>query len=53
MRGEESYRRVTREKYTIQGNTTYRTMHSTTSFLPVIDRYVQCTPYDIHILWKS
>lgn len=41
MRGEEtSYRRVTREKFVIRGNTAVRTMDSTTSFLPLIDRCV-------------
>lgn len=44
MRGEEtSYRRVTREKYIIRGSTTIRTMgmDSTTSFLPLIERWVR------------
>lgn len=37
---DETIRRVTREKVVIRGNTTIRTMDSTTSFLPLIERYV-------------
>ncbi|XP_055852014.1 katanin p60 ATPase-containing subunit A-like 1 isoform X2 [Episyrphus balteatus] len=36
MRGEETYRRITREKLVVRGNTTIRTLDSTTSFLPTI-----------------
>lgn len=36
--GDETIRRVTREKITIRGNTTVRTLDSTTSFLPLIER---------------
>lgn len=38
--GDETIRRVTREKIVIRGNRTIRTLDSTTSFLPVIERYV-------------
>lgn len=37
--GDETIRRVTREKIVIRGNKTIRTLDSTTSFLPVIERY--------------
>lgn len=36
--GDETIRRVTREKVVVRGNTTIRTLDSTTSFLPTIDR---------------
>ncbi|XP_037955878.1 katanin p60 ATPase-containing subunit A-like 1 [Teleopsis dalmanni] len=35
MRGEETYRRVTREKLVLRGNTAIRTLDSTTSYLPI------------------
>lgn len=43
--GDETIRRVTREKIVIRGNKTIRTLDSTTSFLPVIERYdyILCT----------
>lgn len=44
MRGEEQYRRVTREKYVIRGNTAIRTIDSTTSFLPMIESQHQPPP---------
>lgn len=37
---DETIRRVTREKVVVRGNTTIRTMDSTTSFLPLIERFV-------------
>lgn len=40
MRPDEKYRRITREKFVIRGNTTIRTMDSTTSFLPIVERFV-------------
>lgn len=36
--GDETIRRVTREKIVVRGNKTIRTLDSTTSFLPVIER---------------
>uniref|UniRef100_A0A1A9VH43 Katanin p60 ATPase-containing subunit A1 n=1 Tax=Glossina austeni TaxID=7395 RepID=A0A1A9VH43_GLOAU len=36
MRHEETYRRVTREKLVVRGNTTIRTLDSTTSYLPIL-----------------
>lgn len=39
MRVDETYRRITREKFVIRGNTTIRTLDSTTSFLPIVERY--------------
>lgn len=36
--GDETIRRVTREKVVVRGNTTIRTLDSTTSFLPIIER---------------
>lgn len=36
--GDETIRRVTREKIVIRGNKTIRTLDSTTSFLPLIER---------------
>ncbi|XP_075145520.1 katanin p60 ATPase-containing subunit A-like 1 isoform X2 [Haematobia irritans] len=36
MRQEETFRRVTREKLVVRGNTTIRTLDSTTSYLPVM-----------------
>lgn len=36
---DETIRRVTREKIVIKGNTTIRTVDSTTSFLPLIERF--------------
>lgn len=38
MRVDETYRRITREKFVIRGNTTIRTLDSTTSFLPIVER---------------
>lgn len=35
---DETIRRVTREKIVVRGNTTVRTLDSTTSFLPIIER---------------
>lgn len=35
---DETIRRVTREKIVVRGNTTIRTMDSSTSFLPLIER---------------
>lgn len=35
--GDETIRRVTREKVVVRGNTTIRTLDSTTSFLPIIE----------------
>lgn len=37
--GDETIRRVTREKIIVRGNKTIRTLDSTTSFLPLIERY--------------
>lgn len=42
-RGDETIRRVTREKFIVRGNTTFRTLDSTTSFLPIVERYVWLT----------
>lgn len=39
MRVDETYRRITREKFVIRGNTTIRTLDSTTSFLPIVERW--------------
>lgn len=36
--GDESIRRVTREKFVIRGNTAFRTLDSTTSFLPIVEK---------------
>lgn len=36
---DETIRRITREKFTVRGNTAYRTLDSTTSFLPIADRW--------------
>lgn len=36
--GDETIRRVTREKIIVRGNKTIRTLDSTTSFLPIIER---------------
>lgn len=38
MRQEETFRRVTREKLVVRGNTTIRTLDSTTSYLPIMPR---------------
>ncbi|XP_030373489.1 katanin p60 ATPase-containing subunit A1 isoform X4 [Scaptodrosophila lebanonensis] len=35
MRGEETYRRTTREKIVLRGNTTIRTVDSTSTYLPM------------------
>uniref|UniRef100_A0A182PE66 Katanin p60 ATPase-containing subunit A1 n=1 Tax=Anopheles epiroticus TaxID=199890 RepID=A0A182PE66_9DIPT len=35
MRRDETYRRITREKVVVRGNTTIRTLDSTVSFLPI------------------
>lgn len=40
INGDETIRRVTREKIVVRGNKTIRTLDSTTSFLPIIDGYV-------------
>ncbi|XP_055635414.1 katanin p60 ATPase-containing subunit A-like 1 isoform X2 [Toxorhynchites rutilus septentrionalis] len=37
MRRDETYRRITREKVVVRGNTTIRTLDSTISFLPLLD----------------
>ncbi|CAD7092010.1 unnamed protein product [Hermetia illucens] len=37
LRGEETFRRVTREKLVVRGNTAIRTLDTTTSFLPILD----------------
>lgn len=42
LRGEETFRRVTREKLVVRGNTAIRTLDTTTSFLPILDRLVHC-----------
>lgn len=39
--GDETIRRVTKEKVVVRGNTTIRTLDSTTSFLPLIERFVK------------
>ncbi|XP_031635698.1 katanin p60 ATPase-containing subunit A-like 1 isoform X3 [Contarinia nasturtii] len=39
--GDETIRRVTREKIVVRGNKTIRTLDSTTSFLPLIESNVQ------------
>lgn len=46
---DETIRRVTREKVIVRGNTTIRTTDSTTSFLPLIERFVrrQMVPHRI------
>ncbi|XP_038120059.1 katanin p60 ATPase-containing subunit A-like 1 isoform X3 [Culex quinquefasciatus] len=36
-RGDETYRRITREKVVVRGNTTIRTLDSTVSFLPIVE----------------
>ncbi|XP_012161962.1 katanin p60 ATPase-containing subunit A1 isoform X1 [Ceratitis capitata] len=36
QRGEETYRRITREKLVLRGNTAIRTLDSTTSYLPLL-----------------
>ena len=36
--GDETIRRVTREKIIVRGNKTIRTLDSTTSFLPIVER---------------
>lgn len=36
--GDETIRRVTREKIVVRGNKTIRTLDSTTSFLPIVER---------------
>ncbi|KRG01680.1 katanin p60 ATPase-containing subunit A1 isoform X3 [Drosophila mojavensis] len=36
MRGEETYRRTTREKIVLRGNTTIRTVDSTSTYLPMM-----------------
>lgn len=36
--GDETIRRVTREKFIVRGNTAFRTLDSTTSFLPILER---------------
>ncbi|XP_017465816.1 PREDICTED: katanin p60 ATPase-containing subunit A1 isoform X1 [Rhagoletis zephyria] len=36
LRGEETYRRITREKLVLRGNTAIRTLDSTTSYLPLL-----------------
>lgn len=38
---DETIRRVTKEKVVVRGNTTIRTLDSTTSFLPLIERFVK------------
>lgn len=45
INGDETIRRVTREKIVVRGNKTIRTLDSTTSFLPVIERYVERVYY--------
>lgn len=35
---DETIHRITREKIVVRGNTTVRTLDSTTSFLPLIER---------------
>lgn len=35
---DSSYRRVTREKVVVRGNTTIRTLDQRTSFLPILDK---------------
>lgn len=38
---DETIRRVTREKFVVRGNTTFRTVDSTTSYLPIAEnRYI-------------
>uniref|UniRef100_A0AAG5CUD8 Katanin p60 ATPase-containing subunit A1 n=1 Tax=Anopheles atroparvus TaxID=41427 RepID=A0AAG5CUD8_ANOAO len=37
MRRDETYRRITREKVVVRGNTTIRTLDSTVSFLPIVE----------------
>ncbi|XP_033164647.1 katanin p60 ATPase-containing subunit A1 isoform X3 [Drosophila mauritiana] len=45
MRGEEAtYRRTTREKIVLRGNTTIRTMDSTSTYLPVMSPAGSSTP---------
>ncbi|XP_039430895.1 katanin p60 ATPase-containing subunit A-like 1 isoform X3 [Culex pipiens pallens] len=36
-RGDETYRRIIREKVVVRGNTTIRTLDSTLSFLPIVE----------------
>lgn len=36
---ESAIRRITRERFTVRGNTAYRQLDSTTSFLPIADRW--------------
>lgn len=37
-RDDSTYRRITREKVVVRGNTTIRTLDQRTSFLPLLDK---------------